>query len=188
MKTDLKSALTDLLHDKINSLNVYGEISLDDSHIEFNVHPSSTVNLFQFLPLSSAIALPSISLERVYYTFETSNLVVATHDYGSQSIIPLILELQNIALSFSVGLQNMSTLVITFDGNFVLGGVVIPVEAIYTHASRNINISAKVSGLFINFQSVATELVGLNLPGALQQPISIPTIIANVWKGNNGRE
>ena len=61
----------------------------------------------------------------------------------------------------------------------MLGGVVIPVEAIYTHASRNINISAKVSGLFINFQSVATELVGLNLPGALRQPISssIPTFI-----------
>ena len=90
IKTDqvLKSALTDLLHDKINSLNPYGEISLDNSHIEFNVHPSSTVNLFQFLPLSSAVALPSISLKRVRYIFETSNLVVATHDYGSQSIIP----------------------------------------------------------------------------------------------------
>ena len=82
-------------------------------YIEFNVHPLSTVNLFQLLPLSSAIALPSISLERVYYTFETSNLVVATHDYCSQSIIPRILELQNIALSFSVGLQNLSTLAIS---------------------------------------------------------------------------
>ena len=141
------------------------------------MHPSSTVNLFQFLPFNSAVALPSISLERVYYTFETSNLVVATCDYGSQSIIPRILELQNIALLFSVGLQNLSTLVINFDGHFVLGGVVIPVEAIYTHASRNINISSKVSGLFINFQSVATELVGLNLPGALRQSIFIPTFI-----------
>jgi hypothetical protein len=67
--------------------------------------------------------------------------------------------------------------VINFDGHFVLGGVIIPLEAIYTHASRNINISTEISGLFINFQSVAMELVGLNLPGALRQSISIPTFV-----------
>ena len=63
INTDLKTALTDLLRDKINSLNTYGDIDFDDSHIEFNVHPSSTVGLFQLLPLSSPVPLPSIALE-----------------------------------------------------------------------------------------------------------------------------
>ena len=165
------------MRDKINSLNPYGDIDFDDRHIEFRAHPSSTVDLFQFLPLSSSVALPSISLEQLQYTFETSNLVVVTREYGSQNIIPDVLELQNIALSFNVGLQNPSTLVVNFAGDFVLGGVPISTEVIYTHASRNANIRAEISGLSINFQSVATQLVGLNLPTALHQSISIPTLV-----------
>ena len=149
-KTDLTSALTDLLHDQINSFNPYGEIDFDDSHIEFEVHPSSTVGLFQLLPFSSPAPLPSISVEQMVYTIDTSELFVCTHSYGSQTIIPDILSLQNVALSFSVSLQDVSTLVVTFTGEFVLGGLTIPVEVVYTHASRNTNINAKVSELSIN--------------------------------------
>ena len=167
--------MTDLLRDKINSINPYGDINFDNSHIEFNAHPSSTVGLFQLLPLSSPVPLPSISLKQVTYTFDTSKLVIDTRSYGSQTIISDVLSLQNIALSFSVGLRDVSTLVVTFNGDFVVGGTTIPVRVVYTHASREISINAEVSELSINFQSIATQLVGLDLPSALRQSISIPS-------------
>ena len=169
--------MTDLLRDKINSLNPYGDINFDDSHIEFNVHPSSTVGLFQLLPLSSPVPSPSISLEQVTFIFDTSELTVDTHSYRSQTIIPDVLSLHNVTLSFSVGLRDVSTLMVTFNGEFVLGGSTIPVEIVYTHASRNTNINAEVSGLSINFQSIATQLVGLDLPSALHGSISVPNFI-----------
>ena len=151
------------------------------------MHPSSTVDLFHFLPLSSPVPLPSILLERVAFTFDTSELVITTRGYGSQTIIPDVLNLQNIALSLSVGLRDVSTLVVTFTGDFGLGGTTIPVEAIYTHASREISITAAVSGLTINFQSIATQLVGLDLPSALRGSISVPsfTISGKVTSGES---
>ena len=139
------------------------------------MHKSSKLDLFRLLPLNSPISLPSISLKRVEYTFDTTDLVVTTRGYGSQSIIPDVLDLQNIALSFSVELQDVSTLVATFKGDFVLGGTIIPVEAMYTHASKDIVIKAAVSGLTINYQSIATQLVGLNLPSSLSRSISVPS-------------
>ena len=170
--------MVDLLCDKINNLNPYGDINFDDSHIEFNAHPSSTVDLFQLLPLSSPVPLPSISLEQVTYTFDTtSELVVGTRSYGSQTIIPNVLSLQNIALSISIGLRDVSTLIVIFTGDFVVGGTTIPVEGVYTHASREISINAEVSELTINFQSIATQLIGLNLPSPLCQSISIPSFV-----------
>ena len=171
---DLKTALRDLLHEKINNFVSSGDIDFDENHIQFTVHPSSTVDLFQLLPFSSQLPLPTIALEQVVYTFDTSELVVTTRGYGTQTIIPDVLDLQNIALSFSVELQDVSTLVVTFTGDFVLGGTTIPVEAVYTHASRDVRISAEVPSITINFQAVATQLAGLNLPGALHGSISIP--------------
>ena len=166
--------MEDLLLDKIKSLNTKGEIIYDESHIEFNVHPYSTVNLFHLLPLSSSVPLPSISLKRVAYTFDTSELFVATRGYGSQTIIPNVLKLQNIAFSLTVRLQNVSTLVVIFKGDFVIGRKTIPVKVVYTRASRNIKISAAVSRTTINFQSIAKKLVGLNLPNALRKSVTVP--------------
>ena len=71
----------------------------------------------QFLLLSSPIPLSPISLEQVTYTFDTSELIVDTRNYSSQIIISDVLSIQNVALSFSVGLQDVSTLVVTFKGN-----------------------------------------------------------------------
>ena len=88
--------------------------------------------------------------------------------------IPDVFNLQNIALSLSIGLRDVSTLVVTFTGDFGLGGTTIPVEVVYTQASREISITAAVPGLTINFQSIATQLVGLDLPSALRGSISVP--------------
>ena len=170
----MQTALEDLLLEKIDALNTKGEIHFDDSHVEFIAHPSSKINLFHFFPLRSSVPLPSINLKRVVYTFGTSKLFVATRGYGSQVIIPNVLKLQNIALSFTVQLQNVSTLVVTFSGDFIIGSKTIPVKAVYSRASRKIRITATVSRTRINFQAIAKELGGLKLPSALHKSVTVP--------------
>ena len=159
---------------KINSLTTKGEISLDESHIEFVAHPSSTINLFHFFRLTSQVHLPSIYLKQVAFTFATGELVVSTRGYASQVIIPNVLKLQNITFSLTVHLQNISTLVVTFNGDFIIGGKSIPVKAVYSHASRNVEITASVTRITINFQAIAKHLVGLKLPTALHKSVMVP--------------
>ncbi len=170
----MQTALEDLLLEKINGLHTKGEINFDYSHIEFIAHPSSRINLFSFFPLRSPVPLPSINLKTVAYTFHSSELFVATRGYGSQVIIPNVLTLQNIALSFTVRMQNVSTLVVTFSGDFIIGSKTIPVKAIYSRASRSIKITATVSRTRINFQAIAKQLVGLKLPSALRKSVTVP--------------
>ena len=172
--TDLKSALFDILREQINNFISFGEINFDENHIQFTADPSSNVDLFQLFPFSSQLPLPSIAVDQVSYTFATSELAISTRGYGSQTIIPEVLDLQNVALSVDVMLQNVDTLVVTFSGDFVLGGTTIPVEAVYTHASRDVSVTADVPSITINLQNAAKELVGLDLPRALHASITIP--------------
>ena len=184
--SDLQTALIDFVNDKINSFTSFGEITVDLDHIELVVDPSSTLDIFTLLPFSSQLPLPAISLERVAYTYANTQLEVSTRGYGTQTIIPDVLELENIALSLVVELNDVNTLVVTFTGDFVVGGATIPVEVIYTHASSDVTVTADVPGITINFQSVATELVGLNLPSALAASISIPSFSINGMVTSSG--
>ena len=184
--SDLQTALIDFLNDKINSFTSFGEITVDLDHIELVVDPSSTLDIFTLLPFSSQLPLPAISLERVAYTYANTQLEVSTRGYGTQTIIPDVLELENIALSLVVELNDVNTLVVTFTGDFVVGGATIPVEVIYTHASSDVTVTADVPGFTINFQSVATELVGLDLPSSLDASISIPDFSINGMVTSSG--
>ena len=83
----------DILHEQINNFISFGEIEFDENHIQFTANPSSTVDLFQLLPFSSQLPLPSISVDQLLYTFATSELTVSTRGYGSQTIIPEVLDL-----------------------------------------------------------------------------------------------
>ena len=174
--TDLQTALTEYMQQTINNfVGTHGMITmLTTNHIEFTVNSTTTLDLFQLLPLGSPIPLPTIALHSVAYTFDTTKLVVVTRVYGSQTIIPSLLVLQNVALSFIVELSDVNTLVVDSNGEFLLGGATITVNAIYMHSSGEIVIGAMASGLDINFQSAATQLVGLSLPSELSQVVSIP--------------
>ena len=126
------------------------------------------------MPLRSPVPLPPIYLRRVAYTFDTTELSLATRGYGSLVIIPNVFSLQNIALSLTVHLQNVSTLVVVFSGDFVVGKKTIPVKAVYSRASGTAKITAAISKTTINFQSIAKKLLGLNLPSALQKSVTVP--------------
>ena len=162
------------MREKINSFATFGNVNVDADHIELTIDPSETVDLFSLLPFSAQIPLPTISLDRVAYYFDSTELQISTRGYGTQTIIPDLMQLENIALSLEVQLQDVSTLVVTFTGDFVLAETTIPVTVIYTHATGDVEISADVPAITINLQSIASQLVGLTLPSALDKSISIP--------------
>ena len=80
--------------------------------------------------------------------------------------------------SLEVMLQDVSSLVVTFSGEFALGGATIPVEAVYTHASRDVSVAAEVPSITINFQAAASQLVGLD-----QKVHSLSQRLYMLWKG-----
>ena len=174
--TDLQTALLEYVQQTINNfVGTHGMITMiSTNHIEFMVNSTSVLDLFQLFPLTSSVPLPTILVERVAYTFDTSELAVDTHGYGSQTIIPGVLILQNVELSFTVRLSDVSTLVVYFNGDVLLGGATVAVNAIYMHSSGEVVVGATVLGLEINLQSAATQLVGLDLPSALHVSIDIP--------------
>ena len=173
--------LADFVREKLNSLITVGEIDFFESGILFTVNPSSTLDLFTLFPFSSQVPLPTISLDQVEYNFDTKELTVTTRRFGSQTVIPDVLELQNVAFSYVVVLDDLSTLIVTFTGDVVLGEESIPVEVIYTHASGDIVITAEVSDITVNFQSIASQLVGLDLPSALHAWINLHSRFYHVW-------
>ena len=121
--TDLETALANYVEQQINRyVGTHGTVALTGTNrIEFTVHSTSTLDLFQLFSLTSAIPPVALSLESVAYTIDTSELVVATRSYGSQTIILDVLDLQNVSLSFSVGLRDVSMLVVNFKGNVDAG-------------------------------------------------------------------
>ena len=150
---DLQTALLEYVQQTINNfIGTHGMITMiSTNHIEFMVNSTSMLDLFQVFPLISSIPLPTILVEHVAYTFDTSELAVDTRGYGSQTIIPSVLILQNVNFSFIVCLSDVTTLVVYFNGDVLLGGATVTVSAIYTHSSGKIVVGAMVSGLDINF-------------------------------------
>ena len=176
--TDLQNALFDYVQETINDFaGSYGATMISADHIEFTVDPTSTLDLFQVFPFGSSNLLPAIGLERVMYTYDTSELVVDTRGYGSQTIIPGVLQLENVALSFTIRLLELSSLEVAFRGQFLLGGATVAVNAISMLSSGEVMVGAMVSELDINLQSAATQLTGLDLPSALDGQIAIPEFI-----------
>ena len=114
---------------KLNALSSHAQIDLNEESVQLTADPTATLNLFSFLSGGSDVSLP-ITLEQVTYHFESSELSIITRGYGSQTIIPDLLQLQNSGLSLTVNLQDVNTLAITFTGDWVVGGTTISLQTV----------------------------------------------------------
>ena len=171
---NLKDALRDLIQTKLSSLSSHGDITLSEESIQLTVDPAATPSLFSFLS-GGDVSLP-ITLEQVIYCFESLELTVDTRGYGSQTIIPNVLDLENIVLSFTVNLQDVNTLRVTFSGDWVFGSTLIPIEAVYNHGSGNTDATAQISDINVDLQLLANDVAGIPLPSALRGSATIPDL------------
>ena len=174
MQVELTTALTDLLIARANALGI--QVIPDEESI--TVIPAGNLDLFSLLIMNGgAVSLPvQIPLQELIYNFGSSELTVITGGYGSQTIIPDVLELQDITLILTAVLPDVNTLTVMFSGNWVFGSTPIPIEAIYSHGSRSIDVTAEVPMLTIDLQMLASDVTGLSLPGALGGSLTIPDL------------
>ena len=172
---DSRSALRSFMQMKLNNLNTSGVVNITDEMIQLTVNPTATINLFTFLGGNN----PSlqITLQKVTYDYHNCVLVVDTRGYGSQTIISNVLEVQNTDLSLSVNLQNVSTLNVTYSGDWIIDATTISVQAVYYHSSEVIEFTAEVSSFSLNLQSLASDVVGISLPTAVSGTLSVSEFV-----------
>ena len=118
-------------------------------------------------------------LQEVSYDFNSSMLTIVTSGYGSQTIIPDVLQLENAYFTFTVNIQDATTLVVTFMGDWVIdtNSTMISLHAIYYRHSGVTNFEAEFSTLSINLQSLANDVIGISLPSALNGLLSISNFV-----------
>ena len=105
-----------------------------------------------------------IPVDYVTFRCEDRHLTVASRPYGSQTIIPDVMELENIGFVLSANLENLSSLVVTFSGQWRVAGTQVNVQATYTDARRQFDLVATPSGVSVDLVNLASDLTGLSLP------------------------
>ncbi len=144
--------------------------------LELSVNEASTVGLFEVIPIPGGSNL-QIPLDSVTFDCDSKTLTVDTRPYGSQTIIPDVLVLENIALSLAVDLTDISTLVVSFSGEWSISGASLDVHVMYTKATGQFAITATPSGQSLDFISLASELTGLHLPNPFGGALSFDTFV-----------
>ena len=113
-----------------------------------------------------------ITLQQVSYHFSSSVLTVVTQGYGSQTIILNALQFENTYLTFTVNVQNASSLVANFTGDWMIDTTTISLQAVYYHQSGVTKIDVEFSTLTINLQTLEND-VGISLPSVIGGTLSI---------------
>jgi hypothetical protein len=172
-----KRALTEFMQMKLNALSDTGYINVTENCIQLMVDPAISLSLVNFL--SGGTVSPSITMDYASYDFDSSMLTLITRGYGSQTVIPDTLQLQDTFLSLRVNLQNASTLEIVYTGDWVIDATTISLQVVYHRQSGNVSFSAQVSSFSINLQNIANSIAGITLPSALSGSVSISNFVVS---------
>ena len=144
--------------------------------MELVVNEDETVTLNELF-LINAGSLPTIPLESVSFDCSSYEVSIITRPYGNQVIIPNIMVLRNIALTLSVTVTDAQTLVISFSGQWIIGGITLDIHVEYTRESGDYAITAMPSGTNVDFVSFANGLTGLTLPNPFSGSLSFDSFV-----------
>ena len=174
---DRKEAFRSFMQMKLSNLSSHGQITLTEHSIHLNLAPSFALNVFSFLGEDGTP--PPVMLQEVSYNFNSSMLTIVTRGYGSQTIIPNVLQFENTHLSFTVNIQNATTLVVNFMGDWVIDTnlTTMSLQAVYYHHSGITSFEVEFPTLTINLQTLTNDVVGISLPSAVSGSLSISNFI-----------
>ena len=159
-----------------------------NSHVGIllEVNEGHTIELFELLPIlgGSDIAIP---LESVSFDCDTFDFTVVSQPYGSQTIIPDVLELENVAFSLSMLLSNAETLTVFFGGQWtIVDDTAVEVGVQYTRETGQFDITAIPTGTRFDFVALASSLTGLTLPNPFGGSLSFDSfLISGVITADN---
>ena len=172
-----RRALREFMEMKLNALSSYGYVNLTGEYIQLSVDPAESLRLVNFLSGGTA-SLP-VTVDQATYHFDSSMLTLTTRGYGSQTIIPDTLQLQNTFLSLRVNLQNASSLDVVYTGDWVIDTTTISLQAVYHRQMGIVNFTAQLSSFSINLQNVVNNIAGITLPSALSGSVSISNFVVS---------
>ena len=172
-----RRALREFMQMKLNALRSTGYINLTEEYVQFTVNPAESLSLVNFL--SGGTVSPPITIDQAIYHFDNSVLTLTTRGYGSQTIIPGIVQLQNTFLSLEVNLQNASTLEIVYTGDWVIDTTTVSLQVVYNRQLGIVNFTAQLSSFSINLQNVVNSIAGITLPSALSGSVSISNFVVS---------
>ncbi len=141
--------------------------------VVFSVNEVDTVGFFEILPLPSGSTVV-VAVNTINFDCSTNTLTIVTRTYGSQTIIPGVLDLGNIGFSLTVTLTDAESLVVTFGGQWSIGQVTIDVGVVYT---RQFDITATPSGTRFDLAALASGFTGLTLPNPFGGSISFDSFV-----------
>ncbi len=118
-----------------------------------------------------------IPISEIAFDCSTNTLTIVTRPYGSQAIIPGVLDLGNIGFSLTVTLTDAQSLVVTFGGQWSIGQVTIDVGVVYTRATGQFDITATPSGTRFDLAALASDFTGLTLPNPFGGSISFDSFV-----------
>ncbi len=125
-------------------------------------------------PTSLPIVIP---INEITFDCSTNTLTIVTRPYGSQTIIPGILDLGNIDFSLNVTLTDAQSLMITFGGQCSIGQITIDVGVLYTRETGEFDITATPSGTSFDLVALASDFTGLTLPNPFGASISSDSFV-----------
>ncbi len=144
--------------------------------MELVIDEFGNVGLFDVFPTASGVDI-LIPVERIGFDCSTNTLTVISRTYGSQTIIPGVLDLGYIGFSLTVTLTDAESLVIIFGGQWSIGQVTIDVGVLYTRETGEFDIMATPSGTSFDFIALASDFTGLTLPNPFGGSISFDSFV-----------
>ncbi len=139
-----------------------------------------TVGFFEILPLPSGSTVEVkvvVAVNNINFDCSTKTLTIVTRPYGSQTIIPGVLDLGDVGFSLTVTLTDVQSLVITFGGQWSIGQVTIDVGVLYTRETGQFDITATPSGTSFDLVALASDFTGLTLPNPFGVSISFDSFV-----------
>ena len=122
-----------------------------------------TVGLFEVFQASdsSDVVIP---VDHITINYDDKILTLTTRPYGTEIIIPDMMELKNASISLSMDIEDSKDMVVRFKGEWTILETPTTVEAMYTRYYKQFDIDIRPSGVSLNFTSLAKELAGIEAP------------------------
>ena len=131
--------------------------------------PGKTVSISELVPVISDPILQIVKLKTLLYNCNDKILSVESQLHGEHDLIPGVISLQNVTLSFMTNAQLLSP-VFNFSGEWVIAGTSFILD-IQLDSNSGFQIVGRPKQSEINFEQFARELTGRDLP--LDAEISI---------------
>ena len=141
------------------------------------VNSDQNLGLFQVFPLptSNKFAADAIPLDSVSYNCQSKVLSITSHPRGTQTVVPDVVSVSNVAISVSVAINDWNKLTAEFSGDWSIAGASIHLEATYEDGTTTVTGSPESGS--IDFVQLTEDLTGFDTSGLLGSSLTVSDLV-----------